>query len=108
MRLVAADLRGNGVPNSVLLIGEDEGSPLTIIEGNHRMAAAMLVSPTAVARQFRFYCGLSPEMSNCCWYRTDLKTLSRYAANIVRYVFQDGDYLVQRSLRERVDGRFVQ
>jgi len=101
---VAADLRGNGVPNSVLLIGEDERSPLTIIEGNHRMAAAMLVSPPAVVQQFRFYCGLSPEMTNCCWYRTDLKTLSRYATNMVRYILQDRDYLVQRSLRERADG----
>jgi O-antigen/teichoic acid export membrane protein len=108
MRSVAADMRGNGVPNSVLLIGEDERSPLTIIEGNHRMAAALLVSPTDVARQFRFYCGLSPEMTNCCWYRTDLKTLSRYAANMVRYVFHDRDYLVQRSLRERANGQFVQ
>lgn len=100
MRSVAADLCGNGVPNSVLLIGMDEGSPLTIIEGNHRMAAAMLVSPTAVSQQFRFYCGLSPQMTNCCWYRTDLKSLSRYAGNIVRYMLHDRDYLVQRSLRD--------
>lgn len=100
MRSVAADLCGNGVPNSVLLIGVDEGSPLTIIEGNHRMAAAMLVSPTAVSQQFRFYCGLSPQMTNCCWYRTDLKSLSRYAGNIVRYMLHDRDYLVQRSLRD--------
>jgi hypothetical protein len=100
MRSVAADLCGNGVPNSVLLIGVDEGSPLTIIEGNHRMAAAMLLSPTAVSQQFRFYCGLSPQMTNCCWYRTDLKSLSRYAGNIVRYMLHDRDYLVQRSLRD--------
>jgi hypothetical protein len=100
MRSVAADLCGNGVPNSVLLIGVDEGSPLTIIEGNHRMAAAMLISPTAVSQQFRFYCGLSPQMTNCCWYRTDLKSLSRYAGNIVRYMLHDRDYLVQRSLRD--------
>jgi len=54
MRSVAADLRGDGVPNSVLLIGVDENGPLTIIEGNHRMAAAMLVSPAAVHETFRF------------------------------------------------------
>jgi O-antigen/teichoic acid export membrane protein len=103
MRSVAADLRGNGVPNSVLLIGVDQCSPLTIIEGNHRMAAAMLVSPAEVCRQFRFYCGLSPDMTNCCWYRTDLKSLCRYAGNIVRYMLHDRDSLVQRSLREGGD-----
>lgn len=101
MRSVAADLRGDGVPNSVLLIGVDESSPLTIIEGNHRMAAAMLVSPAAVNEKFRFYCGLSPEMTNCCWYRTDLRSLCRYAGNLVRYMFHDRDYLVQRTLRDR-------
>jgi O-antigen/teichoic acid export membrane protein len=101
MRSVAADLQDNRVPNSVLLIGVDETSPLTIIEGNHRMAAAMLVSPDAVSQQFRFYCGLSPKMTQCCWYRTDLRTLTRYAGNIIRYIFQDGDYYVQRVLRDK-------
>ena len=99
MRSVAADLRGKRVPNSVLLIGLDEWSPLTIIEGNHRMAAAMLVSPASVHEKFRFYCGLSPEMVNCCWYQTDLKSLCRYAGNLIRYIFHDRDYLIQRTLR---------
>jgi hypothetical protein len=99
MRSVASDLKENLVPNSVLLIGVDDQSPLTIVEGNHRMAAAMLESPTTVTRRFRFYCGLSPHMTQCCWYQTDLATLSRYAKNIVRYMFQDRDYFIQRTLR---------
>jgi hypothetical protein len=99
MRSVAADLRGKGVPKSVLLIGVDERSPLTIIEGNHRMAAAMLVAPEEVNRQFRFYCGLSPRMTKCCWYKTDIRSLTHYAANMLRHMFHDGDYFVQRSLR---------
>jgi len=102
MRSVAADLRGKGVPKSVLLIGIDESSPLTIIEGNHRMAAAMLVSPQFVNQQFRFYCGLSPKMTRCCWYRTDVRSLAHYAANILRYMFHDVDYFVQKSLRNEM------
>ena len=102
MRSVAADLRGKRVPNSVLLIGVDESSPLTIIEGNHRMAAAMLVSPGGVNEQFRFYCGLSPKMTRCCWYRTDVRSLAHYGANILRYMFHDADYFVQKSLRNEV------
>ena len=102
MRSVAADLQENRVPNSVLLIGINESSPLTIIEGNHRMAAAMLVSQGAVNQQFRFFCGLSPKMTTCCWYRTDLRTLTRYAANILRYLWHDRDYFVQKTLREKL------
>ena len=102
MRSVAADLQENRVPNSVLLIGINESSPLTIIEGNHRMAAAMLVSPDAVNQQFRFFCGLSPRMATCCWYRTDLRSLTHYAANIIRYLLHDRDYFVQKTLREKV------
>jgi O-antigen/teichoic acid export membrane protein len=99
MRSVAADLQDNRVPNSVLLIGVDESGPLTIIEGNHRMAAAMLLSPSAVSQHFRFYCGLSPRMTECCWYRTDLRTLARYAGNLLRYIFHDRDYYIRRTLR---------
>lgn len=99
MRAVVADLREDLVPDSILLIGIDEDSPLTIIEGNHRMAAAMLQSPETVHQRFRFYCGFSPRMTQCCWYQTDLATLSRYAKNIVRYMFHDRDYFIQRAVR---------
>ena len=99
MRAVAEDLRDSLVPNAVLLIGVDESGPLTIIEGNHRMASAMLVDPGRVHERFRFYCGLSPRMTECCWYQTDFATLSRYAKNIVFYMFQDRDFFIQRLLR---------
>jgi hypothetical protein len=101
VRSVAADLQDNRVPNAVLLIGVDERSPLTIIEGNHRMAAAMLVTPETVSHQFRFYCGLSPRMTRCCWYQTDVRSLTRYASNIVRYLFHDRDFFVERQLRNK-------
>ena len=101
MRAVVQDLGDNIVPDSVLLIGLDERGPLTIIEGNHRMAAALMLAPDTVHERFRFYCGLSPNMAQCCWYQTDFVTLSRYARNIVRYMFQDRDYFVRRALRGR-------
>jgi O-antigen/teichoic acid export membrane protein len=64
---------------SVLLIAIDQNSPLTIIEGNHRVAAATLVSPDLALSRFRFLCGFSPRMTECCWYQTDLSSLWRYA-----------------------------
>jgi O-antigen/teichoic acid export membrane protein len=74
---------------TVLLIGVDDRSPLTILDGNHRMAAAMLVQPPADLESFQFICGLSPAMTRCCWYRTNVNTLSRYLTNLLRHVFYD-------------------
>lgn len=99
IRGVSADLEDKLVTNSVLLIGVDDYSPLTIIEGNHRMAAAMLVDPSTVHQRFVYYCGLSPRMTQCCWYQTDFATLTRYAKNIIRYMFHDRDFFIQRILR---------
>jgi O-antigen/teichoic acid export membrane protein len=94
---IGTDLRETHVPNSVLLIGIEGHHPLTIIEGNHRMAAAMLTMPESAHRRFRFYCGLSPQMNLCCWYNTDLRSLARYARHTVRYMFRD--FTVARTLR---------
>jgi O-antigen/teichoic acid export membrane protein len=90
--------------SAVLLIGIDERSPLTIIEGNHRMTAATLVSPEQVPRQFRFLCGFSPRMAECCWYQTDLSTLWHYAKNSVAYVFEDRHGIINEALRSRRSG----
>lgn len=67
------------IPSTVLLIGLDEGNPVTILEGNHRFAAAMLVSPLIASTKFSVLCGFSPRMTECCWYRTNLQNLWRYA-----------------------------
>jgi O-antigen/teichoic acid export membrane protein len=69
---------------TVLLIGTDDQSPLTILDGNHRMASAMLRQPQSVCTEFRFICGLSPQMRRCCWYSTNFNTLLRYLRNLVR------------------------
>jgi len=69
---------------AVLLIGVSETEPLTVLDGNHRLMAAMLRSPQAIGK-LRFICGLSPRMTECCWYRTNLMTLFRYAKNVLTH-----------------------
>jgi O-antigen/teichoic acid export membrane protein len=96
---IATDLQQSQVPDAVLLIGTDGYHPLTIVEGNHRMAAALLTMPESAHRRFRFYCGLSPNMNLCCWHNTDLRSLSRYARHTFRYMFRD--FLVARTLRDK-------
>jgi O-antigen/teichoic acid export membrane protein len=86
---MTASVQEGSVSPTVLLIGVDAQSPLTILDGNHRMAAAMLAEPPAELDTFQFICGLSPAMTHCCWYRTNVNTLSRYFTNIVRHIFYD-------------------
>lgn len=86
---MTTSVQEGSVSPTVLLIGVDAQSPLTILDGNHRMAAAMLAQPPADLDTFQFICGLSPAMTHCCWYRTNVNTLSRYFTNIVRHIFYD-------------------
>jgi len=72
-----------------LLIGVDEGNALTILEGNHRLTAALLEHHNVPQNQLRIFCGFSPRMYECCWYETNFSTLWRYAKNRFKSFFHD-------------------
>jgi len=82
---------------AVVLIGLNESEPLTILDGNHRLVAAMLASPSRV-QQLRFLCGLSPRMTQCCWYKTNPATLIRYGTNLLMHVLRDPEAELERLL----------
>ena len=67
--------------SAIILIGLNDKEPLTVLDGNHRLAAAMLSSPNKLDK-LSFICGLSPHMNQCCWYRTNLFTLIRYGIHM--------------------------
>lgn len=69
----------------VIVIGTSASEPLTVLDGNHRLLAAMLAAPDGIGR-LRFLCGLSPRMMECCWYNTNIGTLFRYGRNFVKHV----------------------
>jgi O-antigen/teichoic acid export membrane protein len=83
---------------AVLLIGSGETGPFTILDGNHRLLAATLSSPDAVHR-FRFFCGLSSRMAECCWYETNVATLFHYGTNLLRYLVHDPEAELARLLQ---------
>jgi O-antigen/teichoic acid export membrane protein len=85
--------------SSVILITINNSAPFTILEGNHRMTAAALMSPETVNRRFRFVCGFSPRMAECCWYRTDVSTLWRYGVNTLAYYLIDRHRLTTAVLK---------
>jgi hypothetical protein len=79
-------LRQHPDTSTIMLIGIDESKPLTILEGNHRLTAALLASPELVRARFRIVCGFSPRMNESCWYETNLPNLWRYAKNRFRNI----------------------
>jgi O-antigen/teichoic acid export membrane protein len=89
LRSLSLELIQDTSYSSIILISMNDSTPLTIIEGNHRMTAAGLVSAETLHRRFRFICGFSPRMAECCWYRTDASTLSRYLLNTIAYYLID-------------------
>jgi O-antigen/teichoic acid export membrane protein len=89
LRVLSSSVQDNLINPAVLLIGVDETGPLTILDGNHRIAAAMLGPTAPVLDHFRFICGFSPQMTRCCWYATNVNTLLRYFKNLLRYLTYD-------------------
>jgi hypothetical protein len=81
IQLIRYRMQRERLNSSILLIGVDEQQPLTIIEGNHRLTAGLLISPEAAVQGLRIFCGLSARMADCCWYRTNLPNLLNYARN---------------------------
>jgi len=97
---IRGSITRTGDTGPVLLIGIDDANPVVVLEGNHRVAAALLDSYERFAG-LNFYCGYSPEMAKSCWYRTNLPSLWRYLKNRLRNV-RDREADVDRVLRETV------
>jgi O-antigen/teichoic acid export membrane protein len=89
LRSLSLELMQDTSYSSIILISINESTPATILEGNHRMTAAALVSPETLHRRFRFICGFSPRMAECCWYRADASSLWRYLMNTIMYYMID-------------------
>jgi O-antigen/teichoic acid export membrane protein len=87
---------------AVILIGVNENEPLTVLDGNHRLVAAMTASQSGL-KKLRFLCGLSPRMTECCWYKTNPRTLFRYGRNILARVARNPEAELAHLLQNPVD-----
>lgn len=81
-------MQGDKQFSAVLLIGVNEREPLTVLDGNHRLVAAMLESPPMLPK-LRFMCGLSSRMTECCWYNTNILTLIHYGKNVLTHTVRN-------------------
>jgi hypothetical protein len=92
--------QGDGKFGTVILLGVNERGPLTVLDGNHRLVAALLSSPAGLLK-LRFMCGFSSRMTECCWYKTSPATLIRYGKHILARAVRD-----PRAELERIFGDY--
>ena len=85
-----------GSLGTVVLIGVDPSSPLTILDGNHRSVAATLQGRL---HDLNFVCGLSAKMTGCCWYETNVLSLARYGQNLIRNINLPRDIHLEESAK---------
>ncbi|HUN89251.1 MAG TPA: hypothetical protein VMU28_10695 [Terriglobales bacterium] len=91
IHVLSYQLRHRTDLTSVILIAEDENSAVTIIEGNHRLTAAMLSNSEKLHERFRVFVGMSPHMNEVCWYNGSVSNLWRYAKNRLKHLWRDKD-----------------
>jgi hypothetical protein len=69
----------------IILLGLDDRSPVTLLEGNHRFIAALLAGGPDLLRNARMAAVFSPQMEKCCWYKTNFLTLARCLKNRIQH-----------------------
>lgn len=82
-------LRFDNDVSSVILIGVSEEQSVTIIEGNHRLTAAMLGAPETLHTRFRVFMGMSPRMNEVCWHYNSVANILRYIGNRLKHLWHD-------------------
>ena len=86
VKTFSGELARRSDDSAAVLIGVDDASPVTILEGNHRFAAALLHSPDLLFRQFRVFYGGSSSMTKCCWYGPPtVPNMARYAVKRLKH-----------------------
>jgi hypothetical protein len=83
-------LRDSTEVSTVFLLGVDEHSPTTILEGNNRLTAVLLDSFDLWRTRFRFFVALSPQMAGCVFYDCSWANFVPYAfRNLKRRIFRN-------------------
>ena len=84
--LIQDDLPQKDLPQGmIILLGLDERSPVTLLEGNHRFIAALLAGGPNLLKNARMVAVFSPQMEKCCWYKTNFLTLARCLKNRIKH-----------------------
>lgn len=82
---ICANLPSDLPKGMIILLGIDEERPVTLLEGNHRFVASLLAGGLEHLRNARMVAVFSPQMEKCCWYKTNLLTLTRCLKNRIKH-----------------------
>jgi hypothetical protein len=82
---ICSNLQTDWPKGMIILLGIDEYHPLTLLEGNHRFIASLLVNGPNRLPNARFVGAFSPNMEECCWYKTNALTLARCLKNRIKH-----------------------
>ncbi|MGZ4870668.1 MAG: hypothetical protein ACXVK3_02155 [Candidatus Angelobacter sp.] len=82
---ICANLPTDLPKGMIILLGIDEERPVTLLEGNHRFMASLLAGNPEHLRNARMVAVFSPQMDKCCWYKTNLFTLTRCLRNRIQH-----------------------
>ncbi len=82
---ICRNLQTNLPKGMIILLGIDECRPMTLLEGNHRFIASLLVNGPNMLQNARIVGVFSPNMEKCCWYKTNLLTLARCLKNRIKH-----------------------
>lgn len=87
IKMLCSRMQVEGPRSTVLMIGIDDYHPVTLLEGNHRFIASLLLPYQMVLRRLRLVCGFSQHMDKCCWYKTDVTNLLHYTKNRIKHLW---------------------
>jgi hypothetical protein len=85
MAALVAGMQSPGRKGLVAFLGLDEHRPVTLLEGNHRFIASLLVPEQDLLAGARMVAVFSPSMEKCCWYKTSFGTLFRCLKNRIQH-----------------------
>jgi hypothetical protein len=85
MQAVCSHLSSDAPGHMIVFLGLDEHRPVTLLEGNHRFIASLLVPGDLELKGSRLVGVFSPKMEQCCWYKTNFQTLFRCLKNRIKH-----------------------
>ena len=107
MREIYSHLGSNDPQNMIVFLGLDENHPVTLLEGNHRFIASLLVADGSGLSNARMVGVFSPKMEQCCWYKTNFQTLFRCLKNRIKHKWDrdtDVSSLLQQATHRQTVG----
>jgi hypothetical protein len=88
--------------NMIVFLGLDEHRRVTLLEGNHRFIASLVAGNGHALNGQRMVAVFSPNMDQCCWYKTNFRTLFRCLKNRIQHKWDrdtDVSSLLQKAAR---------